>query len=232
MKKHLFFDLDRTLWDFEANSKLALQHLFSELKLDQHIDDFDAFHDEYKVKNAELWKLYGAGKLAKEELRTKRFADTFALFEIVDANLVEKISDGYVEISPMQTQLFPGSIETLEKLKEDDYILHIITNGFKEVQYVKLRNSKLSPFFDVIVCSEEVGKNKPNPQIFHYATQKANAKIDESVMIGDDLEVDVIGAMNVGMKAILFDPENQHANFTDAPRIQKISEVPDTLVWL
>ncbi|MES2800814.1 MAG: YjjG family noncanonical pyrimidine nucleotidase [Bacteroidota bacterium] len=232
MQRHLFFDLDRTLWDFEANSKVALKHLFFDLKLDEKINNFELFYEQYKLKNAELWKLYGAGKLAKEELRTKRFADSFALFEIADQKLIEKMSDGYVAISPLQTQLFPGSIETLEQLKSDDYVLHIITNGFKEAQHIKLKNSLLTPFFDVIVCSEDIGKNKPNPEIFHYATQKAKARIEESVMIGDDLEIDIIGALNVGMKAILFDPENHYHNFIDGAKVKKIDEIPETLIWL
>jgi putative hydrolase of the HAD superfamily len=110
--------------------------------------------------------------------------------------------------------------------------MHIITNGFKEVQYIKLENCGLASFFDVIVCSEDVGKNKPSADIFHFALNKANAKSRSSVMIGDDPEVDVYGALNAGMKGILFDPFNQHAGYSEVPRIDALSKIPEILPWV
>ena len=184
--KHLFFDLDRTLWDFETNSETALNILFDELKLGDSIRSFRSFHTQYKKINAQLWYDYAKGKVSKEELRTSRFDRTLKKFKINDATLAMKLGDGYVELSPYQTNLFPHTIETLDALKKEDYQLHIITNGFKEVQYIKLKNSGLIDFFDVILCSEEVGKTKPSPLVFQAAIDRANATKKESLMIGDD----------------------------------------------
>lgn len=230
--KHLFFDLDRTLWDFEKNSEVALKSLFKELQLDTKIDDFNVFFTIYKENNAALWKLYGKGQLKKEDLRDERFRVTLEHFGVSDNQFVKKLSDGYVELSPQQTVLFPDAIETLNTLQKSGYNMHIITNGFKEVQHIKLKNSKLENYFDVIVCSEDVGKNKPSPDIFHHSMQRANTKASESVMIGDDYEVDVLGALNVGMKGILFDPDKTHNHQQDDHRIHKLNELPDLLPWV
>lgn len=230
--KHLFFDLDRTLWDFEKNSEIALNKLFIDLQLDKLINDFKEFHTVYKKHNADLWKLYGAGKLKKEDLRDERFRSALSNFEVNDKAIVKKLSDGYVELSPQQTALFPNTIETLDVLQKDGFNMHIITNGFKEVQHIKLKNSKLESYFDVIVCSEDIGKNKPSPDIFHHSIQRANAKVSDSVMIGDDYEVDVQGAINVGMKGILFDPDNTHHHQQDNHRIHQLNELHDLLPWI
>lgn len=230
--KHLFFDLDRTLWDFEKNSEIALFKLFHELHLDEVIDSFELFHSNYKKNNAQLWKEYGAGKLSKENLRNDRFKITLEQFEINNPDLVSKISDGYVEISPQQTALFPHTHETLNYLEKEGYTMHIITNGFKEVQYIKLNKSGLDHYFDVIVCSEDVGQNKPSPAIFKHSLETAKAKAIDSVMIGDDYEVDVVGAQNYGMYGILFDPENAFKHFQDQHRIQSLMELPGLLPFV
>jgi putative hydrolase of the HAD superfamily len=224
--KHLFFDLDRTLWDFEKNSKKALQILFKDLKLGDKIEHFNHFHHTYTRINAELWKLYGKGKLKKEELRDVRFIETLKYHKIHDTELATTLSNGYIEISPKQTNLFPDTLETLEELKRMKYNMHIITNGFEEVQYIKLEHSKLAPFFDVIVCSEAVGFNKPDPRVFHYALQKAQTNATDSFMIGDDREVDIFGAIQVGMQAILFDPENQYSKTNGEPKIENLNQLP------
>lgn len=230
--KHLFFDLDRTLWDFEKNSEIALNHLFHELGLHHSIDNFDSFFQLYKENNSILWKKYGSGQLKKEELRDERFRLTLANLKVNDPVLVKKISDGYVELSPQQTALFPNAIETLKDLQKEGFNMHIITNGFKEVQYIKLDKSGLSDYFDVIVCSEDVGKNKPAPDIFHYSLNRANAKAIDSVMIGDDFEVDVLGALNIGMKGVHFDPYQHHTSHDDTMRIQELSELPGMMPWI
>ena len=181
--KHLFFDLDRTLWDFEKNSETALNILYDELNLDNHLRSFRSFHTKYKKINGELWDQYSKGKITKDLLRVKRFQDTLAHFDVKSKDLSHSLAEGYVSISPYQTNLFPDAIETLEKLKNDNFELHIITNGFLEVQHIKLDKSGLKPYFDVILCSEEVGKNKPSRMVFDHALDLAKAKNDESIMI-------------------------------------------------
>lgn len=207
--RHIFFDLDRTLWDFEANSKQALQHIFVANNLGEHIKHFEHFHHSYLRINSDLWQKYGKKKITKEELRDSRFSKTLEHHEIYNPELALKISDAYIEMSPKQTRLFPNTLETLEELKARGYQMHIITNGFEEVQYIKLKESKLQPFFNVVVCSEQVGHNKPDRRIFEHAMNLAGAKASESLMVGDDLEVDILGANQVGMDAILFDPERK-----------------------
>jgi putative hydrolase of the HAD superfamily len=208
--KHIFFDLDRTLWDFEANSKKTLEEIFISFDLKNNIEHFNHFHHSYLRINADLWQKYGKKKISKEELRDSRFKNTLKNHDIHDDDLAQKISQAYIDLSPKKTQLFPGTIETLTDLGEKGYKMHIITNGFVEVQYIKLRESKLEHYFDVIVCSEHVGFNKPDKRIFNHALTLANAKAQESLMIGDDLKVDILGANQVGLEAILFDPEKKH----------------------
>ncbi|MFM8596544.1 MAG: YjjG family noncanonical pyrimidine nucleotidase [Flavobacteriales bacterium] len=207
---HLFFDLDRTLWDFDRNSENALKQIFAEEELEARIGGFEHFHQQYVYQNAHLWKLYGKGKIKKDDLRYERFRVTLKHFKLQDEALVRRLSDAYVQISPLQTALFPAAIETLQELQQMGYNMHIITNGFQEVQFIKLDNCGLRAFFDVIVCSEFVGKNKPEPAIFNYAMNQANAKPAQAIMIGDDYHVDVAGALRAGMQAVWFDPSGKN----------------------
>lgn len=230
--KHLFFDLDRTLWDFEKNSETALTILYDELKLGDHLRSFRSFHTKYKKVNGELWDQYSKGKLSKDVLRVKRFRDTLAHFDVKSDELSNALADGYISLSPHQTHLLPDALETLEKLKNDNFELHIITNGFLEVQHIKLDKSGLKPYFDVILCSEEVGKNKPARLVFDRALDLANAKSEESIMIGDSYEADIKGAENAGIRAILFDPDRIHREGTHKWHIHHLKEIPDTLPWM
>jgi putative hydrolase of the HAD superfamily len=225
---HLFFDLDRTLWDFDKNSEIALRQLFQEEELEGQIGGFELFHRQYVYQNAHLWKLYGKGIIKKEELRFERFRVTLKHFKIKDEALVRRLSDAYVQISPLQTALFPSAIQTLEELAQMGFKLHIITNGFQEVQFIKLENCGLRAFFDVVVCSEFVGKNKPDLAIFKYAMNQAGAKAQKSVMIGDDYHVDIAGALRAGMQAIWFDPsaKNQY-NYENT--IAELTVLPEML---
>ena len=157
--KHIFFDLDRTLWDFDLNSKNALLQIFEELDLIDIFRTFDRFYNAYVAQNARLWKLYGEGKLSKDVLRYERFNATLMQFNIDNIDLAKEMGSMYVSISPFQKKLFPGTIACLDELRSIGFHLHIITNGFEEVQYIKLQNCGLDGFFDVIVCSEAVGQN-------------------------------------------------------------------------
>jgi putative hydrolase of the HAD superfamily len=228
MKKfeHIFFDLDRTLWDFEKNSKSALNQLFSELKLDGFIEDFTVFHETYRKINVSYWENYSKGNVSKENLRIGRFHDTLVHFGINDSELSNQLAEGYVKTSPYQTHLFPGTKEVLQELNDQNYKLHIITNGFKEVQFIKLKNSGLRSFFEDVLCSEEVGKNKPNPEIFQAALQRTKAKSNTSIMIGDDFEADVLGAERCGIRGILFDPHDEYEARNEIERIKHFEELP------
>ena len=204
--KHVFFDLDRTLWDFDSNSKNALLQVFEELDLIDIFRTFDRFYNAYVAQNARLWQLYGEGQISKDVLRYERFNATLMQFNIDNIDLAKEIGSMYVSISPSQKKLFPGTITCLDDLRSIGFHLHIITNGFEEVQYIKLQNCGLDGFFDVIVCSEAVGQNKPARAIFQYALKEAGCKAENAIMIGDDFRADISGALNSGMKAIHFDP--------------------------
>lgn len=230
--KHIFFDLDRTLWDFERNSKQALMNMFENYNLRNHMKSFESFHHAYKNINAKLWQQYGKGKISKDELRSKRFNDTLKQFQINDTQLAIILGDEYVKTSPFQTHIFPGTHEVLTQLKNEDYKLHIITNGFKEVQFIKLEQCNLLPYFDVILCSEDVGENKPSINVFKHALNNAGAKPNESIMIGDDYHVDVIGAENAGMVGVLFDPKDNYKSGTHNWQIKHLDEFPSIIPWI
>lgn len=224
--RQLFFDLDRTLWDFETNSRFALQHLYDDLKLGDTIEHFLHFHHTYIRINADLWNLYGSGKVSKEELRDSRFKKALAHHGIHDEELVKKMSDGYIDLSPQQTALFPGAVDMLNELKAENYRLHIITNGFKEVQHIKLKNSGISEYFELVLCSEEIGVTKPHREIFQEAQRITTCKTEHAVMVGDDFKADIIGALNAGWTAIHFDPEHKYKKERNVPRIRTLSEIP------
>ncbi|MBF90480.1 MAG: noncanonical pyrimidine nucleotidase, YjjG family [Flavobacteriales bacterium] len=205
--KHIFFDLDRTLWDFETNAYKTLSELYEEHALSKKgISDVDVFIDNYKMHNEHLWELYRDGKVEKDVLRSSRFKLTLQDFGIDDSRLASELGDQYIQKCPLKKNVFPFTYEVLDYLKEK-YHLHIITNGFEEVQYVKLEQSKLLHYFEQIVTSEQVGVKKPNPEIFRHALVKAFCKPDESVMIGDDLPVDILAAKAMGMHQVYFNPE-------------------------
>lgn len=225
-KQQLFFDLDRTLWDFEANSKQALDILYHELKLSDFTEHFLQFLHVYKKINSDLWEQYAKNKISKEELRFSRFTKTLEHFGVNDDLLAQRLSDGYVEISPNQTLLFPNTLETLTDLKNQDYQMSIITNGFPEVQYRKLDNCGLSPFFDHVICSEMVGYAKPDKRIYQYALDKTQATAANSVMIGDDLKADVLGAESFGITSVLFDENKEKHYSSDIHRVKDLSELP------
>lgn len=222
--KHIFLDLDNTLWDFKANSHDTIIFLFEKYKLAEKISNFDEFYDEYQRINAGLWQLYRESKIEKNQLRWKRFYDTFLLYGIVDLKLAENFGNDYVEMSPRKTIMFPYAVEIVEYLSKK-YQLYILTNGFKEVQYIKLENTGLGKFFRMIFTSEELGFQKPNKQCFEKALSLAECKSSESIMIGDDLEIDILGAKNVGIDQIFFNHEKRIHNEEISFEIESLSEI-------
>lgn len=197
----IFFDLDHTLWDFEKNSNLTFIKIFKINDLDINID---IFLKAYNPINTNYWNLYRENKISKDKLRFFRLSDTFDNLAIdVDDLLIKKLSIDYIDHLSDNNNLIPGSIEILDYL-ENKYNMHIITNGFKEVQKKKLEKSNIIKYFKTITISEEVGFKKPNSIIFNYALKKANAASSNSLMIGDSYQADVLGGLSFGMNAILF----------------------------
>ena len=227
--KHIFLDLDRTLWDFEENSKQELLSIFKKFNLQQRgISLPNEFIKIYKAINEECWSLYRLNKLTKEDLRSIRFLKTLEYFGISDELLAEKIGEEYVTNSPERTRLIDGCHELLVYLK-DKYHLHIITNGFEEVQIKKLANSKLTHYFDKMITSESAGFKKPRKEIFSYALNLTGAKISESVMIGDDLQTDIQGAINIGMPSIYFNPNGKIHSLNTLANVDALLEIKSIL---
>ncbi len=210
--KHIFFDLDHTLWDFDANARETLVHLHRELKLhDKGIYDFDLFHKNYLQHNEKLWDKYRKGQIKHEELRLKRMWLALLDFRIADETLAREMGDLFLQLLPTRTILFPHTKEVLQYLTVKGYRLHLITNGFEKTQHSKLQTSGLNIFFNEIITSEGSNSLKPQKEIFEYALAKAGATVSESIMIGDTLDVDIAGAMGVGMDQV-------HVNFSTAPQ--------------
>lgn len=201
--KHLFFDLDHTLWDFEANSRQTLQELYSLLALDNRgVSDFDAFHKCYIIHNDKLWERYRNGYIKVDELRWKRMWLTLLDFKIADEALAREMDRQFLDALPTRNILFPYTIEILEYLRGKGYRLHLITNGFEKTQHCKLENAGLSGYFGEVVTSEGSNSLKPHREIFEYAFKKAGADPAESIMLGDSIEVDIQGAINAGIDQV------------------------------
>ncbi len=207
--KHVFFDLDRTLWDFDAAAEVAFERIYEKYDLKSlGIPSAHEFHEVYHPLNEELWVLYRADKITKDELNRTRFMKPLEHYGIHDIELADHLSEDYVYWSPRIVRLVPGTMELLDYLRPK-YHLHLITNGFQEVQHTKLNGSGLEPYFETLTVSEEVGVKKPNPEIFHYALRKAGAIAEESIMIGDEMAVDIDGARAAGMDTVMFNPKRE-----------------------
>ncbi len=201
--RHLFFDLDHTLWDFETNAKETLHEVYVLNQLNESgIPDFDYFFSRYKFHNERLWRRYERGFIKQAELRWKRMWHTLLEFKIGDEGLSKKIAAQFLERLPFKKEVFPYTAEILEHLKNKGYQLHLITNGFEEIQHSKLKSSNIHHYFNEIITSEKSNSVKPNKEIFEYALQLTNAKKEESIMIGDNLETDIAGAANAGLDTI------------------------------
>ena len=217
MKQHkydqLFFDLDHTIWDFDSNSEATLLDLSHELKLNERATaDFHHFHTTYHHHNEIYWDRFRKGYINREELRWKRMWRTLVDFKITDESLAKEMSERYLDILPTKTNLFPHCMEVLNYLQDKGYPMHLITNGFEKTQHQKIKNSGIDHFFKHMITSEQAGIMKPHAAIFEYALELTQSKAEACVMIGDTLEVDILGAKNMGIDTIYFNPAKPHDN--------------------
>lgn len=216
--KDVFFDLDHTLWDFEKNSALAFNTILTKNEIRVEVD---LFLQHYLVVNYKYWEWYRKDVITQNELRYGRLKETFDLLNYaISDEVILILAEDYITYLSEFNHLFDGALELLEYLKPK-YNLHIITNGFHEVQLKKLNNANISHFFNTITNSEIAGVKKPNPIIFEHALRLANAQKETSIMIGDCIDADVLGALNSGIDAILFSstkPENY-------PHIKQVSHL-------
>lgn len=214
--RHLFFDLDHTLWDFDTNALETLTDVYKDLALrEKGVHDFELFCKQYLHHNTILWDRYHKGFLSTEELKWKRMWRTLLDFKIGEEALAKKMSDYFLEVLPTKPHLFPHTHEILKYLKEKKYTLHLITNGFEKTQWRKLSHSNLGQYFEEVITSEASNSVKPNKEIFDYALQRTGAALHESIMIGDNQEADIKGAINAGMDSIFVN--HLKTNATTAP---------------
>ncbi len=203
MYKYVFLDLDDTLWNFHSNSKCVLREIFADRQLAQYFNDFDQYFGLYAKRNFELWELYGKGLVTKEYLNVERFLHPLRQVGEDNVRLAELISAEFLMLLPNKTTLMPHAIEVLDYLHAK-YPLTIVSNGFIEVQYKKLKNAKLEKYFEHVVLSQSANALKPDRRIFEYALQLNGALPSDAIMIGDSYTADIVGARNVGMDQIYY----------------------------
>lgn len=220
---HIFFDLDHTLWDFETNSDIAFKTTFQKNNVNVSLEKFLNY---YRPINQKYWKLYREDRVSKSELRYGRLNDTFKKINMkVPDELIENLAIDYIDVLPNSNVLFEGAHDILEHL-QTNYQLHIITNGFNEVQYKKMDQSDLTKYFKTIITSEDAGVKKPNPTIFKYALAQTNAVSRESIMIGDNWEADIMGAKGAGFDVIYcnFNKEAVSSNIKSVSNLLEIKK--------
>ena len=205
--QHIFFDLDHTLWDFNTNCRLTLDELFDNYNFSKLGFSKEKFFTQYKEINDQMWHGYHKGQITKEEIRSKRFEYTFEKLGAKKEHIPSTLENEFLALCPTKAQVFPYTFETLNYLIQKKYILHIITNGFKETQQIKLATSNLSDYFTFVIESDICGFMKPDKRIFDHALLLSGASAKESLMIGDDLGADIIGAKEAGIDQVFI---NRH----------------------
>ena len=226
--RHLFFDLDHTLWDFNENARLTLNELYYELDLEKAgVNNFGNFLKVYLEHNEQLWEKYRNGMLKAEELRWKRMWNTLSDFGISDEDLARRLGNRFLELLPTRNVLFPDDVETLQYLKNKGYYLHLITNGFEDTQHCKLRNCGISDFFVEVITSEGSNSMKPKKEIFDYALTKAKAMPHHSIMIGDSIEVDIKGAINAGIDQVYVNHLGEMCNIQPTYIVSSLKELQE-----
>ncbi len=223
--KHLFFDLDHTLWDYERNSRDTLKDLYEEYDL-VNLNKFSLsqFVKQFEKTNYKLWDQFNQGHIDKDFIRKKRFSKIFESFGLTSDDVPASLSDNYLNSCPQKTKVIPFSFEVLDYLK-DKYHLHILTNGFSIVQNKKLNASKLAPYFNLVIDAESTAFKKPQIEIFDYAISKSKAIKQECIMIGDNLKTDIIGAKNAVVDQVYFNPKSLSHQIEVTYEVKCLSEL-------
>lgn len=227
--KNLFIDLDDTLWDIHQNGKECLEEIYRDYGYDRFYATFQDYYDVYMPSNHHLWAEYRKGSIKKEELIVERFLVPVRPFGINDAGYAKKLSDDFLDRTTRKTRLIHGALELLNYLKPK-YRMHILSNGFREVQYKKIKNSGLDGYFDKIILSEDAGINKPHPAMFTHALVNTNSRRDQTVMIGDSWDADIVGARNSRIAQIWFNPAGLPAEeFEPTYTVKTLQEITKIL---
>src|SRR5690606_8096417 len=224
---HDFFDLDHTLWDLDRNSSEVLSQLYDEHNLEAAAPfSKEAFIAQFSLTNNHLWSQYNVRGIIKDQLRNSRFKMVFTALGLNDPQLSNTFSSEYLKRCPQMPHIFPFVHEVLDYLKnEKKYVLHILTNGFEEVQYLKLNAANISKYFNSVITPDVAGCQKPEQEYFTYALTKAVCRCDESVMVGDNLETDIKGAKNAAIDQVFFNPGRLKHRETMTYEISCLSEL-------
>ncbi len=228
MKKyqHLFFDLDHTIWDFDSNARTTLTEIFDHFELHVKVNVvFDDFYQKYLFHNKVMWDKYHHGQITSDDLKWKRMWRTLLDFKIADELLAKDISLKFLEILPTQKLVFPHTFEILDYLANKNYQLHLITNGFEKTQWSKLRNSGLDKYFAHVITSESSNSIKPQKEIFEFAINKSGATLNQSIMLGDNLDADIQGALNAGMDTVFVNHLNASTELKPTYTITHLKEL-------
>ncbi len=210
----LFFDFDDTLYDTRGNNTLGLREIFDACEWGKHIPDFEKFTRSYWKANEEVWAKYTRKEMTREELIVARFrrpleeCTTLKDTSFITDDYCREVSDKYLDFCSCKPGTVEGAHELMRYLKEKGYRLHICSNGFHEVQYRKLRASEMEQYFDKVILSEDAGENKPGRGFFDYAFAQTGASPASTLMVGDNYQTDILGALNYGLKAVWFNRWN------------------------
>lgn len=229
--KFLLVDLDRTLWDFERNSEQTMRELYAEFGLQRMCHaDFQTFFDVYHIINAGLWEAYNNGTMTKEMLYVSRFSLTLDHFGVENTYALGKqLGDYYVFESPKKTALIPGAADLLAYLRGKGYGMSVVSNGFKEVQFEKMRTSGIDVYFDNVFLSEDIGFQKPDRRIFEHILEKLSASPGQCLMIGDDIKVDIAGARDAGIDQIFCNFTGVNADFEPTFTVGSLADIKSVL---
>lgn len=228
--KHVFFDLDNTLWDFRKNSEVTLKEMYKTKKVHEEYNvEFGDFHEKYYHKNEELWANFRDNLITKEQLRERRFKEAFESVGINSISLAEEFEKNYLDEVTHHHHLVEGAEDVLIYLENKGYSIHVLSNGFEEVTLRKVNKSNLKPYIKTITSAEEIQSKKPDSRIFYYTLEKANAKKEESILIGDDWIADILGAKNINLDAIFYNALQENFDFGDVVVIDKLRELKTIL---
>ena len=227
--KNLFIDLDDTIYDFSAASRESFHETYDLLHYERYFDSFEQYMQIYEPYNLELWRIYGEGKITKAELNRRRYLHPLETVGVNDPQLAETFCHEALGRIPTKNKLVDGAMELLEYLKPK-YRMHILSNGFKELQSHKMRTSGILHYFDSLILSEDIGINKPRRELFEYALQKSGSQVNESIMIGDMFDTDIAGAAGVGMEQIYYNPKEKKGHpFTPTYEVNHLLQIKEIL---